>query len=202
MQNTKNIQDMYSEWPADGLEAVPNCPVCGTNKRKVLHEGLTDRVFFCAPGKWNMYRCESCATAYLDPRPTAETIGLAYQNYFTHNEELGFSSLNFVQKIRRRFANGYRNYHYGTNDYPASFFGIIAAMLMPAGRAVINAGMRHLPKVQAGMRLLDLGCGSGAFLLRARSAGWAVVGVDFDPKAVKAACSQGLDVRLGGVESL
>jgi len=50
--------------------------------------------------------------------------------------------------------------------------------------------------------LLDLGCGNGAFLLRARSAGWHVTGVDFDEKAVAAACGLGLDVRLGGIESL
>ncbi|HIB84432.1 MAG TPA: class I SAM-dependent methyltransferase [Chromatiaceae bacterium] len=73
---------------------------------------------------------------------------------------------------------------------------------MPNGKTIIDAGMRHLPKVKAGERLLDMGCGNGAFLLRAHSAGWDVVGADFDLKAVEAARSQGLDVRLGGVESL
>ena len=149
-----------------------------------------------------MYRCESCASAYLDPRPNPETIGLAYQHYFTHEEAPGLSTLSFLKKLRRRFANGYRNYHYGTRDYPATVLGIVAATLMQNGRAIINAGMRHLPKAKSGKRLLDLGCGNGAFLLRARSAGWDVIGVDVDEKAVTAACSQNIDVRLGGVESL
>ncbi len=202
MQKKIKTQDMHSEWPVKGLEAVPNCPVCGSDKREVLHEGLTDRVFFCAPGKWSMYRCESCASAYLDPRPSIETISLAYQRYFTHDKAPSFLSLSLLGKIRWRFANGYRNYRYGTREYPASIFGILAASLMPNRRASIGAGMRHLPKAKTGKRLLDLGCGNGAFLLRAHSAGWDVVGVDFDPKAVEVACSQGLDVRLGGVESL
>jgi SAM-dependent methyltransferase len=60
--------------------------------------------------------------------------------------------------------------------------------------------MRHLPKLTYRKRLLDLGCGSGAFLLRARSAGWDVVGVDPDVKAVGSSRKKGLDVRLGGVE--
>lgn len=149
-----------------------------------------------------MYRCESCASAYLDPRPTTETIGLAYQRYFTHNKAPSFSSLSFLEKLRQRVANGIRNHRYGTRIYPASILGMLAASLMPNSRALIDAGMRHLPKVNAKKRLLDLGCGNGAFLLRARSAGWDVVGVDLDPKAVEAACRQGLDVRLGGVETL
>jgi len=202
MQSKMNVQDLHPEWPFDGLEPVPNCPVCGADIRELLHENLTDRVFFCAPGEWNMYRCKSCSSAYLDPRPTSEAIGLAYQRYFTHDEAPSFSSLSFLEKLRRRFANGYRNYRYGTRDYPASILGILAAILMPNGKAIIDAGMRHLPKGNANKRLLDLGCGNGAFLLRARSAGWVVVGVDFDSKAVEAARSQGLDVRLGGVESL
>jgi len=200
MPSRTNVQDTYPEWPAHGLESIPNCPVCGAGNRELLHEGLTDRVFFCAPGRWNMYRCDSCASAYLDPRPTSETIGLAYQRYFTHGPN--FSPVSFVGKLRRRFANAYRNHHYGTRDYPASIFGALAVGLMPNARAILDAGMRHLPKVNAGKRLLDLGCGNGSFLLRARSAGWDVVGLDFDSKAVEAARYQGIDVRLGGVEEL
>lgn len=202
MKSKTNIHCADTEWPAEGIEIVANCPVCGADNRKLLHEGLTDRIFFCSPDKWNMYRCESCGSAYLDPRPTAETIGLAYQSYFTHDEKPGVPLPGFLKKLRRRFANGYRNHRYGTSDYPASIFGIMAASLMPGGKAVIDAGMRHLPKATAGQRLLDLGCGNGVFLLRARSAGWDVVGVDFDAKAVEVACNQGLDVRLGGVDSL
>ena len=149
-----------------------------------------------------MYRCKSCASAYLDPRPTPETIGLAYQRYFTHDKAPISSSLSYLGKLRRKLANGYRNYRYGTREYPAYPLGIIAATLMPNRRATIDAGMRHLAKAKTGKRLLDLGCGNGEFLLRARSAGWDVVGVDFDSKAVEAARSQGLNALLGGVESL
>jgi len=202
MQSKMSVQNTQPEWPVNGLETLSCCPVCGAGSRELQHQGLTDRVFFCAPGKWDMYRCESCSSAYLNPRPTLETISLAYQRYFTHDETPGFSSLNLLEKLRRLFVNGYRNHRYGTQDYPASIFGILAASIMKNGRAIIDAGMRHLPKAKAGKRLLDLGCGNGAFLLRARSASWAVVGVDPDPKAVETACRQGLDVRLGGLESL
>lgn len=202
MGNKAHAQEPPLEWPADGLESVSNCPVCGTSARELLHKDLTDQIFFCAPGKWNMYRCESCASAYLDPCPNRETIGLAYQHYFTHDKVPDFKSLGFPGKIRRRVANGYRNHHFGTRDYPASRLGNFAASLMPNVRALIDANMRHLPGEHTNNRLLDVGCGNGGFLLLARSAGWDVVGVDPDPKAVKAACNQNLDVRLGGIEAL
>ena len=203
-ENGKQVDALEppSEWPADGLEPVPNCPVCGADTRKLLHEGLTDQVFYCAPGKWNMYRCESCASAYLDPRPNHETISLAYQHYFTHDEVPSFKSLSFLGKFRRRIANGYRNHYFGTQDYPASIIGIIAASLIPNIGAIIDANMRHLRKENTKKRLLDVGCGNGGFLLLARSAGWDVVGVDPDSEAVEAARIQDLDVRLGGVEAL
>ena len=200
MQNKTGEFGVTSEWPVNGLESVPNCPVCGADDRKLLHEGLTDRIFFCAPGKWTMYRCESCASAYLNPRPSSETIGLAYQRYYTHNEMPSFTSLSLFGKLRRTISNGYRNYRYGTRDYPASIFGVVVVTFMKNGRAVIDAGMRHLPRINTKKRLLDLGCGSGLFLLRARSAGWDVIGADFDSKAVDVARGKGLDVRLGGLE--
>jgi 2-polyprenyl-3-methyl-5-hydroxy-6-metoxy-1,4-benzoquinol methylase len=191
-----------AEWPGDGHESVSACPACAAEKRSPLHGNLTDRNFFCAPGSWNMYRCDSCASAYLDPRPTPETIGLAYERYFTHGDAPSFASLGIIAKLRRVIANGYRNYRYGTRDYPASRAAIPAVVFMRNGKAIIDAGMRHLPKAVKGQRLLDLGCGNGMFLARAHNAGWKVVGVDFDAKAVETARSQGLDVRLGGVEVL
>jgi SAM-dependent methyltransferase len=43
--------------------------------------------------------------------------------------------------------------------------------------------------------LLDVGCNSGAFLLRAKEAGWEVSGYDPNPAAVTVARQRGLDVR-------
>ncbi|WP_394792136.1 class I SAM-dependent methyltransferase [Rhodoferax sp.] len=64
--------------------------------------------------------------------------------------------------------------------------------------------MRHLPKrpPRPGARLLDVGCGNGAFLAMAKAAGWQVQGIDFDPQAVAAARSRGLDVICGGLDQI
>lgn len=191
-----------SNWPDSHIERVEKCPVCGSESRELLHKGLTDRIFFCAPGKWTMYSCGTCKSAYLDPRPTLDSIGLAYRSYYTHQASSDYSSLSLVGKLRRSLANGYRNWRYGCAEVPANILGVAAMMLMPDSRAILDAGMRHLPRPKPGQRLLDVGCGNGAFLVQARSAGWDVLGLDFDAKAVQAALRLNLDVRVGGIECL
>ncbi|WP_299873360.1 bifunctional 2-polyprenyl-6-hydroxyphenol methylase/3-demethylubiquinol 3-O-methyltransferase UbiG [uncultured Cocleimonas sp.] len=197
-----DIKNEHQKWPSDGLEYVPRCPICDTKSRELLHEKLNDNNLFHAPGNWSMYRCSSCSSTYLDPRPTPETIALAYKNYYTHDERASFSSLSLLKKLQRILVNGYINYNFGTKNHPASILGILVINLMPTTRLILDSTMRHLPKAKPGMRLLDLGCGNGKFLLQARSAGWDVVGVDFDQEAVDVACMQGLDVRLGGIDIL
>ncbi|MDQ3823220.1 MAG: class I SAM-dependent methyltransferase, partial [Actinomycetota bacterium] len=63
-------------------EPVPACPVCGDGRRGVLHAGLVDRLYG-APGRWTLHRCAGCGAAYLDPRPTPESIAAAYERYYT-----------------------------------------------------------------------------------------------------------------------
>lgn len=202
--NERHTERVIEDWPADGVEGVRGCPICGSGRRHLLYTGLTDRVFYCAPGRWNLYQCEKCHSAYLDPRPTLETIGLAYAEYFTHSSQMqdGHDNLSRFRRVRRALANGYRNYRFGANLQPANRLGVLAAMLLPTQRRIIDGEYRHLPKPQPGARLLDVGCGNGTFLCLARLAGWNVVGVDFDPKAVETARNHGLDARQGSIDVL
>lgn len=178
------------KWPAHGLEYVNCCPVCCSTERELLYEGLTDRVFFCAPGEWTLYRCQQCKSAYLDPRPTLNC-----------DDRGNIQNLSWFRRIRRILANGYLNYRFGIKYHPASSLGILAALLFSNKRAVLESQGRNLPKHGKG-RLLDVGCGNGSFLELARQAGWEVVGVDPDPEAVAVACSRGLDVRQGDISVL
>jgi 2-polyprenyl-3-methyl-5-hydroxy-6-metoxy-1,4-benzoquinol methylase len=199
-----NEIDINRPWPADGLDRIERCPVCGSAERALLHEGLRDRVFFCAPGEWTLYRCRECGSAYLDPRPTRDTISLAYRTYFTHTRDRRepMARLDRFHRFQRVLANGYRNWRFGTDEQPASRLGVLVAKVLPSQRAVIDGEGRHLPRSAHGGRLLDVGCGNGKFLEFARRAGWQVAGIDPDPEAVATAQKRGLDVRRGGLELL
>lgn len=187
-------------WPEGDLEHLGRCPLCGSVQRTVLHENLRDRIYHSAPGSWTLHRCEGCGCAYLDPRPTPETVERAYDQYFTHaTEEVGITGSR-IERAKRNVLNGYLNREWGTSLSPAS--RVFGMHLPNSVKTLIDEGvMRNLPRPPGGRRLLDVGCGDGQFLSFARSAGWRIAGFDFDPKAIRIARSRGLDVRLGGFET-
>lgn len=189
-------------WPIDGLQSVPRCPLCGGAERELVHKELTDLVYFDAPGEWTLYRCAQCRSGYLDPMPTPETLGLAYRQYYTHSTDVA-AAAGLMAKFRLSVTNGYRNLRFGSKDRPGlRVLGALVPPLLPAWAMTIDWECRHLPKPKAGMRLLDVGAGSGFFLDFARKCGWEVAGVDLDEKAVAAARSRGLDVRHGTIEAV
>jgi 2-polyprenyl-3-methyl-5-hydroxy-6-metoxy-1,4-benzoquinol methylase len=201
--NAAPMNEAENNWPADGLEHLRCCPICSSASREILYEGIEDTTFYCAPGKWNLHKCKGCGVAYLDPRPTPESIYLAYRDYYTHSEQRTASRLS-PSYWRAAALNGYRNSSWGTTLKPASrVLGRLIAHVFAGSRALVDRDeMRDLPKPSMGRRLLDVGSGSGRFLEMAHSAGWNTSGIDFDPKAVEAARQKGLNVLHGGIQLL
>ncbi|MCI5149055.1 MAG: class I SAM-dependent methyltransferase [Candidatus Electrothrix sp. MAN1_4] len=198
-----HMKPWKTPWPCDELESVSSCPVCTSEERGILYSNLVDNVFFVAPGKWTMWQCKKCKSAYLDPRPNQASIGQAYKNYYTHNKEIRREEpgqLGRFRLFRRMLANGYLNDRYGTKYQPASRLGGMFAALFPAQREALDIQFRWLPKPNTGQRLLDFGCGNGGFLRNAREAGWHVVGVDIDSDAVGNAQKLGIEVYQGTTE--
>lgn len=185
-------------WPKEGLETLGKCPICGSDERHHSFAGLTDSAFFCAPGEWSLWRCQTCRSAYLDPRPTPETIHLAYANYFTHGQPT-------VDRGRLPSFRGWLVQHYQERKagHPASVFAALLLRLRPSLRQSLDYGLRYLsPPRRRNNRLLDVGCGNGAFLIAASRLRWQAVGCDFDAAAVERAQALGFDVRLGGPQIL
>ncbi len=192
------------DWPKEDLESVEACPVCGGKEREIWFDGLQDRVFFHAPGTWILKRCASCRSGYLDPRPTAQSIGRAYAVYYTHDAPQSRWEVEkrLVRRIRDLSVYGYLNAHFGYR-FPHRANRLVSRVYMANSRRVRVAAerrVRHLALPTGGGRLLDIGCGNGDFLHLIRQAGWNVSGIDPDPQAVAACQSVGLDVRQGFVE--
>jgi 2-polyprenyl-3-methyl-5-hydroxy-6-metoxy-1,4-benzoquinol methylase len=180
---------------------VAACPLCGSGARTTIHEGLQDHAFKSAPGTWILRQCKDCGCGYLDPRPNAATIGLAYERYYTHQSGPGDSAF---ARLRRRIADAYLNHRYGTS-YPGALpGGHHLARLLPRSRAYLDVSYaRHLGR-SAGKntRLLDIGCGNGAFLQFAAHLGWSAEGIDNDAAAVAAARAAGCRVVHGSLDDL
>jgi SAM-dependent methyltransferase len=162
----------------------------------MIYDGLEDRNFFTAPGKWKIDRCAACGLARLNPRPSRETIGDAYASYYTHSAA-PTTTQSVRASVRRSLAHGYLNGRYGCNFSPALGAGIYLLPFFPARRARAVRGIRHLLKASSTARLLDVGCGDGRFLLEMQRGGWIVEGIEPDPRASHIAREAGLDVREG-----
>jgi SAM-dependent methyltransferase len=190
-----------NSWPDTGLETVPACPACGSLGRELLHSGLKDRVFFCAPGEWDLYRCTSCGIGYLDPRPNSATIALAYSQYYTHGSAGGVGAAPRSLWRRRRTAqrNAYLNAEYGYQLSPGG--NRRPRWLSAERRQRFDKFVCFLRYPGKGARVLDIGCGNGRVMMQLRSVGWEVNGVEPDPKSAALAREGGLDVRTGLLES-
>lgn len=199
------VEEKFEDWPEGGLEMVAGCPLCGSENRTLLYEYLTDRLFKTAPGHWSLYQCLTCGSAFLDPRPTQTTIGLAYGSYYTHGEQdhPTIRRLGALRTLLHDWLNGYVNTRYGLKRQPASSLGAWLISLLPSLQAAADSECRHLPRPPTdGGALLDVGCGNGRFLKLATEMGWNAEGIDFDSKAVETACQRGLTVHHGGIEIL
>ena len=143
-------------------------------------------------------RCRECRAAYLDPRPSPQTIELAYRSYYTHGAATPPPP---VGRIRQALANDYRRARWGYVQGPAITGGRLIPRLAPSRAAIVDREVRHLHATPGG-RLLDVGCGSGGFLLAMAAHGWRVEGIDPDPAAVAGAREAGLSVTQGTLADL
>lgn len=196
-----------TEWPAADIETVGCCPVCLGTERDLAFSGLQDRIFFAAPGKWTMWRCLGCDVAYLDPRPTVGSIGRAYSTYYTHGQDIPDHSdsakRSFVQKLKRYAMNDFLNVRFGYRLRPALPGGHFAFSRRPDKALQAEEMARHLPAPKPGDKMVDIGCGNGAFALLARDRlGYQAEGTEFDLTGTARAIERGLLVHQAPIPGM
>jgi 2-polyprenyl-3-methyl-5-hydroxy-6-metoxy-1,4-benzoquinol methylase len=191
----------HEAWPPADLDAVPACPVCACSTRTLRLDGVVDNSFRTSPGRWRLWSCADCQSAYLDPRPSAASIHRAYQHYYTHHAPAPPASA--LRQLHRQLANAYLNRRYGAREQPAHWLGGVMIGAVPYLRRFEDRACRHLPPLpRGGGAVLDVGCGDGAFLALAQRAGWQVLGLEPDAQAAAVAQQQGVPVQVGGLETL
>jgi 2-polyprenyl-3-methyl-5-hydroxy-6-metoxy-1,4-benzoquinol methylase len=181
------------------LEPVPQCYLCGESGRP-LYVDLRDRLHD-TPGLWRINRCpnERCGLVWLDPRPAPADMGQAYAAYFTHST----GRQGILGRVRRRMKRGFAGLAWGYRREVSAWEMALALPLLalPFEREQIEASslMYLRGGDHAGRRLLEIGCGSGAFLLGMKELGWQVEGIDTDQAAIDIAQKAGLEAHTASL---
>lgn len=169
----------------------------------MLHPALRDR-FFNAPGVWSLLECQRCGLVWLNPQPVSEDIGNLYVDYFTHMIETSAATslrprTDWRQKVKMSVLATNFGYFHALPTPAWECLGKVGGLL-PLLYDWVGRLVMYLPAAARG-RLLDLGCGDGAFLAAMRERGWEVLGVEPDPEAARLARERyGLEVITGTLE--
>lgn len=190
--------DEKLRWSRGRLESVPACPACGSQERLGAPLSCRDHRIEL-PDIWTLHKCAGCGSLYLDPRPDAASLPRAYEIYDTHDKDDETPPDTGMAGILWGLIHGYLNHRFGMERRPASKWGVPFFAAFPPLRLKLDYYGRHLFAAtfpQQG-QLLDVGCGNGAFLVRAEEMGWNATGLEPDPEAVATCRQQGLEVVEG-----
>lgn len=190
-----------NNWAHGALEKLNSCPVCDASTSNASHYSRRDdNLNF--PDTWHMHKCKSCRSIYLNPRPDDKSLPLAYQNYYTH--DLPIDKTLVGEGFIYRLIGDYLLFRFNFKAKKPLFGGRYLFKIIPPLRMQLDVYGRHIPKSMChkNTRLLDFGCGSGDFLLRAQAMGIDVTGLEPDPTAVAIMKAKGLNVIQGDLKTL
>jgi len=153
------------------------CPICG-NRETIACAPGRDRLFGLARGTFSLLRCKSCACIYLDPIPSESVLAEYYPVEYWWAGDAAASG--FLARVLHRFEKAYREFVIADHVRFLEF----CARENGAGEKT----------------LLDIGCGSGAFLQSAQSLGFIPHGMDPSARAVEVVRKHyGYPMQRGGV---
>jgi 2-polyprenyl-3-methyl-5-hydroxy-6-metoxy-1,4-benzoquinol methylase len=163
------------------MENLTICPICQSTELKEFLECIDYTV---SKDKFTIAQCSSCGFHFTNPRPEQTIAGKYYQSedYISHSD------------TRKGIINNL--YHYARKFTLKKKLKLVTTVSSvpqtPKGAlsVTIQSPFRGL-----GRSLLDLGCGTGAFLNVCKEAGWKVQGIEPSAEAREVAKkNHGLDL--------
>jgi 2-polyprenyl-3-methyl-5-hydroxy-6-metoxy-1,4-benzoquinol methylase len=134
--------------------------------------------------------------------PLSAELWKAYRQYYTHAAAQNRNANEALRRWYLRMKAGYLAFKFGYAAPSTTWLDRCLGRMLylfPIRREDLEVEARFLRAKPQG-RLLDVGCGSGDWLLWIRQLGWQAEGVDFDEAAVRVATERGLTVRQGVLE--
>jgi len=156
------------------------CLVCGSKDKRFMFIGK-DRLH-AIQGNFKVVKCRKCGLIMLDPQPS-------------------------MQELSKYYPTKYHAYaHYDTGSKKESFAIFLYKLFFGNGNPLLKLAFlpfKHLlrgTKIIPGGKILDVGCGNGAFLYKMQVAGMDTYGVELSADGAKEAQRLGLKVKCGTLE--
>lgn len=139
------------------LQEEVACPLCGSKRSQRVLEAQD--VLYAKPDTYPVVRCEDCSLAYVNPRPTFESIGAHYpDDYFCYRLP---------------------------EEVPALFRGMARSGAREVATRRLRMLERSTGRLTPEQRLVDVGCGRNDLLaLIAKERGAQGVGIDMKDSTV------------------
>ena len=155
------------------VEEVSHCLVCGSDDHSILFEAQD--TLHGLPGTWSVRRCSNCGHGFISPRPDRDGISLYYPDDYSP----------FASPITADESHGWK------------------AMLKRVVGRVFDPREVLIPADQIPGDAVEVGCGSGRFLVELARRGWRVQGVEPSSSAIVGLTStHGVTVTQGTVDTV
>jgi SAM-dependent methyltransferase len=149
------------------------CPLCGLDVFRTAVQA-PDR-HYGNPGLFQVVECVYCSLNFLNPMPTVAYLSTAYPaDYYAYQPLIPRARKSQILESAKR---------------------IVGSILY------VRTARTNDPKFQRPGTMLDIGCGSGAFLGAMRKRGWQVHGVELDNLAARRGKQEGLDIFAGTLDA-
>jgi SAM-dependent methyltransferase len=154
------------------------CGLCGGEGADPVWT-TRDRAFG-VPGLFTVARCRDCGFLYQRPRIRDDRLADCYPDHYPRHRE---SSPRHPLKGSPRRQRAVRWALATALGYSHLAPGAVSALTRARGRLLLRRLRWDCPHWIGQGRYLDVGCGSGGALARARALGWTVTGIEMDVAA-------------------
>ena len=143
------------------MKKLIKCEICGSKKIGILLKG--DDKLLGIPGKFSLFKCKNCKVIFLNPQPTDSELEKHYPNG-------GYYSLKNIDTQSKKLKLKLLLYKiYFNKKDKDSLLRLILSPLKFIARGT---------KINQGLKLLDIGSGSGQFIYEMKRFGMEVYGVE------------------------
>ncbi|MBW3013406.1 class I SAM-dependent methyltransferase, partial [Candidatus Woesearchaeota archaeon] len=142
------------------MKLIEKCEVCGKNKFSFLFYNR-DRIY-CKPGRFKQVKCINCGLVFINPQPSLEKLEKYYPaNYYSYN----------TTAIKNEIKSKISSFLYET------YYSKKGSIFMKILFLPMHTLLRETAIIPNG-KILDVGSGSGEFLIKMKEFGMECFGVD------------------------